>query len=96
LKKTHCATTRTLDGAEPDEDGCLSRRVRQKRRICVLGSTIVKDSKGAVSSGATSMNDAFRDALVIETVDLFTSDLVLKQSGTGVLSVRHFQPRRQQ
>jgi len=52
----------------------------------VKRSTIVEDSKKAVSSGVTSLNDAFKNALVIETVDLFASNLVLKQSGTGVLS----------
>ena len=45
-----------------------------------------------VSSGTSSVDDALRDTLVVESMDLLHGDLVLEESGTGTLWVRGLQP----
>jgi len=47
----------------------------------------------SVSSGATSVDNAFRDTLVVESVNLLQGDLVLEKSGPGALGCVAFSLR---
>ena len=45
-----------------------------------------------MSSDTTSVDDAFGDTLVVETVNFLHGDLVLEKSRTSALGVRSLEP----
>ena len=45
-----------------------------------------------MSPGTASVDDAFRDTLVVKSVDLLHADLVLEKSGADALGARGLQP----
>ena len=85
-------TSSALDGREAHEHGCGSRRVSEYWSESVFGRSVVKNVETPMSSSAASVDDAFGNTLVVESVDLLHRDLVLKKSGTGALGVCSLQP----
>jgi hypothetical protein len=79
------ATSRALDGREAYEHRCGPRGVGEDGGESVFGSSVVEDMEMSVSSGAASVDDAFGDTLMVESVNLLHGDLILEKSRTGAL-----------
>jgi len=60
--------TRAADGREAEEDGRLTRGVVEDAGLGELGDRRV-ELEGAVGGGTPGMDDALRDALVVERGD---------------------------
>ena len=86
------ATSSALNGRKANENGCGPRRVSEDGGESVFGCSVIEDMEASVSSGTASVDDALRDTLVVESVDLFHRDLILEKSGTCALGVRGLQP----
>ena len=63
-------TSSALDGREAHEHGCGSRRVGEYWSESVFGRSVVKNVETPMSSSAASVDDAFGNTLVVESVNL--------------------------
>ena len=81
-----------MNCTEASEDRCSARRIGQDGRKCILGCAIIIDLEITVCSGATSMNNALRDALVVETMDFLATDVILKKRRPRSAAVGGFEP----
>jgi hypothetical protein len=45
-----------------------------------------------MGTNSSSVDDALWNSFVVKTLDFLPSDLILKQRGAAVLSVRYFKP----
>jgi hypothetical protein len=64
-----CRATATKDSREPQEDRSLARSVRQNTGRCDIFGRL-EEGEFSKGTGATGVDDALRDAFVVEAVDL--------------------------